>query len=80
VHAELPVRVAQVVLDRLRAPPAPGPADPRATQPGGESTSRPTGPREIASAIAEEIGREVDYLPVDVGGAARAAAAIGELL
>ena len=38
------------------------------------------GPPEIAAAIAEEIGRTVDYRPVDGGGAARAAAAIGELL
>jgi pimeloyl-ACP methyl ester carboxylesterase/predicted glycosyltransferase len=38
------------------------------------------GPHEIAVALAEEIGREVDYLPVDGGGAARAAAAIAELL
>jgi hypothetical protein len=38
------------------------------------------GPTEIAAAIAEEIGREVDYRPVDAGGAARAAASIGELL
>jgi predicted glycosyltransferase len=38
------------------------------------------GPSEIARAIAEEIGREVAYLPVDGTGAARAAAAIGELL
>ena len=38
------------------------------------------GPDEIAAAIADEIGREVDYLPVDPGGAARAAALIGELL
>jgi predicted glycosyltransferase len=38
------------------------------------------GPDEIAAAIAEEIGREVDYRPVDPGGAARAAAAIAELL
>jgi pimeloyl-ACP methyl ester carboxylesterase/predicted glycosyltransferase len=38
------------------------------------------GPEEIAVAIAEEIGREVDYRPVDAGGAARAAASIGELL
>jgi len=38
------------------------------------------GPGEIARAIAEEIGRDVDYLPVDSGGAARAAAAIAELL
>jgi pimeloyl-ACP methyl ester carboxylesterase/predicted glycosyltransferase len=38
------------------------------------------GPDEIAAAIAEEIGREVDYLPVDPGGAARAATLIGEVL
>jgi len=38
------------------------------------------GPAEIAEAIADEIGREVDYRPVDAGGAARAAASIGELL
>jgi pimeloyl-ACP methyl ester carboxylesterase len=38
------------------------------------------GPEEIARAIAEEIGREVDYEPVDAGGAARAAALIAELL
>ena len=29
------------------------------------------GPDEIAAAIAEEIGREVDYRPVDSDGAAR---------
>jgi len=38
------------------------------------------GPAEIARALAEEIGRSVDYRPVDTGGAARAAAAIAELL
>jgi pimeloyl-ACP methyl ester carboxylesterase len=38
------------------------------------------GPEEIAAAIAEEIGRDVDYRPVDGGGAARAAALIAELL
>jgi predicted glycosyltransferase len=38
------------------------------------------GPDEIATAIAGEIGREVDYAPVDGGGAARAAALIAELL
>jgi pimeloyl-ACP methyl ester carboxylesterase/predicted glycosyltransferase len=38
------------------------------------------GPARLAEAIAEEIGREVDYLPVDGGGAARAAALIAELL
>ena len=34
----------------------------------------------IATAIAEEIGREVDYRPVESDGAARAAALVGELL
>ena len=38
------------------------------------------GPEEIAAAIAEEIGREVAYRPVDPHGAARAAASIAELL
>jgi pimeloyl-ACP methyl ester carboxylesterase/predicted glycosyltransferase len=37
-------------------------------------------PELIAEAIAEEIGREVDYRPVERDGAARAAALIGELL
>jgi pimeloyl-ACP methyl ester carboxylesterase/predicted glycosyltransferase len=34
----------------------------------------------IAAAISEEIGREVDYEPVETDGAARAAARIAELL
>jgi pimeloyl-ACP methyl ester carboxylesterase/predicted glycosyltransferase len=34
----------------------------------------------IAQAIAEEIGREVDYRPVEADGAAKAAAMIAELL
>ena len=38
------------------------------------------GPDAIAAAIAEEIGREVDYRPVEAGGAARAASLIAELL
>jgi pimeloyl-ACP methyl ester carboxylesterase len=38
------------------------------------------GPAEIAVAIAEEIGREVDYRPVESDGAARAAALIAELV
>ncbi len=38
------------------------------------------GPDEIATAIAEEIGRETDYRPVATDGAARAAALIAELL
>jgi pimeloyl-ACP methyl ester carboxylesterase/predicted glycosyltransferase len=37
-------------------------------------------PEVIADAIAEEIGREVDYRPVETGGAAIAAARIAELL
>jgi pimeloyl-ACP methyl ester carboxylesterase/predicted glycosyltransferase len=39
-----------------------------------------SGPEEIAAAIAEEIGRNVDYLPVDTGGASRVAALIAELV
>ncbi len=38
------------------------------------------GPDEIAAAIAEEIGRDVDYRDVATDGAARAAARIAELL
>jgi pimeloyl-ACP methyl ester carboxylesterase/predicted glycosyltransferase len=38
------------------------------------------GPAEIAAAIASEIGRDVDYLPVATDGAARAARLIAELL
>jgi pimeloyl-ACP methyl ester carboxylesterase/predicted glycosyltransferase len=37
-------------------------------------------PETIAEAIAEEIGRDVDYRPVEHDGAARAAALIAELL
>jgi hypothetical protein len=37
-------------------------------------------PDAIADAITEEIGREVDYRPVETDGAARAARLIGELL
>jgi hypothetical protein len=37
-------------------------------------------PDVIASAIAEEIGRETEYLPVETDGAARAAGLIAELL
>ncbi len=37
-------------------------------------------PERLAQAIAEEIGREVDYEPVAAGGAERAAALIAELL
>jgi pimeloyl-ACP methyl ester carboxylesterase len=38
------------------------------------------GPDAIAAAIADEIGREVDYRSVEAGGAARAASLIAELL
>ena len=37
-------------------------------------------PHAIAAAIAQEIGREVDYRPVETDGAARAAARIAELI
>ena len=37
-------------------------------------------PGVIATAIAEEISRDVDYQPVETGGAARAAALIAGLL
>jgi pimeloyl-ACP methyl ester carboxylesterase/predicted glycosyltransferase len=37
-------------------------------------------PEAIAQAIAEEIGRDVDYLPVETGGARLAAQRIAELL
>jgi pimeloyl-ACP methyl ester carboxylesterase len=39
-----------------------------------------TGPEEMADAIATEIGREVDYQPVETEGAARAAAMLSDLL
>jgi len=38
------------------------------------------GPSAIAAAIAEEIGREVDYRPVETAGATTAAALIADLL
>jgi pimeloyl-ACP methyl ester carboxylesterase/predicted glycosyltransferase len=38
------------------------------------------GPDEIATAIGEEIGRDVDYRPVETDGGATAAAQIAELL
>jgi pimeloyl-ACP methyl ester carboxylesterase/predicted glycosyltransferase len=37
-------------------------------------------PEALAKVIADEIGREVDYVPVETGGAARAAASIAELV
>jgi pimeloyl-ACP methyl ester carboxylesterase/predicted glycosyltransferase len=38
------------------------------------------GPEQIAAAIAEELGRDVDYRPVETDGAARAARLIADLL
>ncbi len=38
------------------------------------------GPAEIAAAIAEEIGRDMNYMPVETDGAARAAKLIAELV
>ena len=38
------------------------------------------GPEQIAAAIAEELGRTVDYLPVETDGARKAALAISALL
>jgi hypothetical protein len=37
-------------------------------------------PEAIAVAIAEEIGRDVDYLPVETDGARRAAERIAEMV
>jgi UDP:flavonoid glycosyltransferase YjiC (YdhE family) len=39
-----------------------------------------TDPDELADAIVTEVGRDVDYLPVETDGAARAAALICELI
>jgi len=39
-----------------------------------------TGPADIAAAIATEIGREADYRPVTIDGAARAASMLASLL
>jgi UDP:flavonoid glycosyltransferase YjiC (YdhE family) len=38
------------------------------------------GPGEIASALEQELAREIDYRPVETGGAERAAALIAELV
>jgi hypothetical protein len=38
------------------------------------------GPEEIAVALAQEIARTVDYLPVDPRGAHRAAVLLAEML
>ncbi|HXZ71869.1 MAG TPA: glycosyltransferase, partial [Streptosporangiaceae bacterium] len=39
-----------------------------------------TGPDSLAQAIAEEVGRQVSYRPVETDGAARAAACLAELI
>jgi UDP:flavonoid glycosyltransferase YjiC (YdhE family) len=39
-----------------------------------------TGPAELAAAVAEELERDLDYAPVPVDGAARAARLVAELL
>ena len=60
---------------------APRPAPPRTLRrrPAAWSTTQST-PDEIAAAIAEEIDRPVTSRPVEIDGAARAAALIAELL
>jgi predicted glycosyltransferase len=64
-HFEQTVHVAHR-LDRYRA--------------GRRMDFSGSSPEAIAQAIAEEIGREVDYLPVETDGARRAAARIAEML
>jgi hypothetical protein len=39
-----------------------------------------SGPEDIAAAIAEEIGRDVDYRDVETDGAQRAAGVLAEML
>ena len=51
-----------------------------ATAPGGAWTSTRPRPRSSRLPSPQEIGRPVDYRPVETDGAARAAAYIGELL
>ena len=50
------------------------------TPAGGSTTTRRPTPTGLAKVIADEIGRTVDYRPVEAGGAARAAASIAELV
>ena len=69
----------------LPAPPPlraelPRPPPARALRNGRCMDFETDGPHEIAVAIAEEIGPEVDYEPVETDGAARAAALISPLL
>ena len=58
--------------------PRPPPA--RTLRGGSPHGLRDSPPEQIAAAIAEEIGREVDYRDVEVDGAARAARRLAELL
>ena len=51
-----------------------------AIAPGAAWTSTPLPPEVIADAIAAEIGRAVDYRPVESDGARRAAEQLAELL
>lgn len=64
-HFEQRIHVAER-LDRYRA--------------GRRMEYRDSPPELIADAIAEEIGREVDYVPVETDGARRAAQRIAEML
>ena len=58
----------------VRPPPA------TSTAPAAAWTSPAATPEVIAAAIADEIGRQVDYRPVETDGATRAASLIAELL
>ena len=51
----------------------------RATK-GVDNAAALVHPAVLAEALAQEISREVDYLPVETDGATRAAARIAELL
>ena len=64
----------------LRAAASTSPTDSTATGPAGGWTSTSPPPSVIAQAIAEEIGRDVDYRPVETDGARMAAERIAELL
>ena len=76
--AAVPLRAPAPPL-RTDLPRASSPAS--ATAPGGISTTRrpPTGKRS-ATAILKEIEVEVNYRPVETGGAARAASLLAGLL
>jgi hypothetical protein len=74
--ASVPLLPARASLRAELPRPSPPPAPPGGTADGLRHAS----PEVIARAIAQEIGREVDYLPVASDGAARAAAMISALL